>query len=393
MVDVRVVGAAMTRFGKYPAVSLRALAEEAVSAAFSDAGCQAESIDAVFVSNSVAGIVTGQESIRGQTMVRGLGLLGKPIFNVENACASGSASVHLAVHGLRSGAWHTVLVLGAEKLAHLDRRVTYRALESAADLSDRDELGEADQSIFMKIYAEKVKEYMQRSGASPRDFAWLVVKNHAHAALNPFAQYRNIVSEEEVLQSGEVFWPLTRYMCSPIGDGAAALILTTDESTTNERDVRLLGSGFSSGDPLRDEGSHGKAVTRAARAAYEQAGVGPSDLDVVEVHDAAAPAEIDSYEALSLTAPGDGLRLVRDRATSLGGPLPVNTSGGLIARGHPVGATGIAQLVELVTQLRGEAGDRQVPNARIGLAQNAGGDVGGVGAASAVHILGGQGQR
>jgi acetyl-CoA acyltransferase len=390
MTDVSIIGSGMTRFGKFPERSLRDLSEEAVRAALDDAGVDAARIDATIVSNSVAGIVTGQESVRGQTVVRGLGLMGKPIFNVENACASGSSAFYFGRQGIRAGDWGTVLVLGVEKMAHPDRKVTYRALESAADISDLGELGNAESSIFMEIYAEKVKKYMKATGATPSDFAWLVVKNHDHAALNPFAQYRNRVTEQEVLDSGEVAWPLTRYMCSPIGDGAAALVLTSEPGGghAGERAVRVLGSGFSSGDPDHDNGEHHPGVARAAHAAYDQAGIGPADVDVAEVHDAAAPAEMESYESLGFAAAGDGLRLVRERATMLGGPLPVNTSGGLISRGHPVGVTGIAQLAEIVEQLRGEAGERQVDGARIGVVQNAGGDIGGVSAASAVHVLG-----
>jgi len=387
MTDVSIIGSGMTRFGKFPERSLRDLSEEAVTAALADAGVDAARIDACIVSNSVAGIVTGQESVRGQTVLRGLGLMGKPIFNVENACASGSSAFYFGRQGIRAGDWGTVLVLGVEKMAHPDRKITYRALESAADISDLGELGNSESSIFMEIYAEKVKKYMKATGATPSDFAWLVVKNHDHAALNPVAQYRNRLTEQEVLDSGEVAWPLTRYMCSPIGDGAAALVLTS-EPGDSARAVRVLGSAFSSGDPDHDHGEHHPGVARAARAAYEQAGISPADVDLAEVHDAAAPAEMESYESLGFAATGDGLRLVRDRVTTLGGPLPVNTSGGLISRGHPVGVTGIAQLAEIVEQLRGEAGERQVEGARIGVVQNAGGDIGGVSAASAVHVLG-----
>lgn len=386
MTSVAVVGAGMTRMGKFPERSLRDLTEEVVRAALDDAELTAEQVDAVFVSNSVAGIVTGQESIRGQTALRNTGLLGKPVFNVENACASGSSAFFLARESIRSGSFGTVLAVGVEKMAHEDRRVTYRALESAADISELGELGQSDQSIFMAIYAEKVKTYMAETGATIEDFAWLVVKNHDHAALNPLAQYRNRLTPEEVLGSGEVAWPLTRFMCSPIGDGAAALVLSGQHH--GARSIRVLGSSLTSGDPSGDAGAHTPGVERAARAAYEQAGIGPADIDLAEVHDAAAPAELESYEALGLAAHGEGVRLARERATALGGTVPVNTSGGLISRGHPIGVTGLAQLFELVQQLRGEAGDRQVHDARIGVAQNAGGDLGGVSAASAVHVLG-----
>jgi acetyl-CoA acetyltransferase len=376
----------MTRFAKYPDRTLRDLSEEAVGLAIADSGVDIAKIDAVFVSNSVAGIVTGQESIRGQTALRGLEVMGKPIFNVENACASGSSAFYLGRQGIQAGAWETVLVLGVEKMAHPDRKVTYRALESAADISDLGDLGQSDQSVFMEIYAEKVKKYMKETGATVEDFAWLVVKNHDHAALNPVAQYRNRVTEAEVLESGEVVWPLTRFMCSPIGDGAAALVLTAGDG--GKRGVKILGSAISSGDPLNDNGNHHPGVERAAHKAYEEAGIGPSDVDIAEVHDAAAPAEVESYESLGFVPYGDGIKLVRERATMLGGPLPVNTSGGLISRGHPIGVTGIAQIGEIVEQLRGEAGERQADGVRVGIIQNAGGDLGGVSAASAVSVLG-----
>jgi len=391
MNDVTITGAGMIRFGKFPEQTLGELTAGAVTAALDDAGVAPEQVEAVFFANSVAGIVTGQESIRGQTALRRLGLLGRPVFNVENACASGSSALYLARLGVAAGQWGTVLVVGAEKMAHPDRTVTYRALEAASDLSDRDGESDYSGSIFMEIYADHVKESMKATGATQEDLAWIAVKNRQHAAWNPMAQYRSTVTLEEVLGSGEVAWPLTRFMCSPIGDGAAAVVLSgeaADSSGAGRRAVPYLGTGFSSGDPIGDGGEHLPAVRRAAALAYEQAGVGPDDISVAEVHDAAAPAEMDSYEGLGLCEAGDGIRLVRERATAIGGPIPVNTSGGLVGRGHPIGATGVAQVVELVLQLRGEAGERQVGGARIGVAQNAGGDVGSVGAASAVHVLG-----
>ncbi|HEX3947671.1 MAG TPA: thiolase family protein [Acidimicrobiales bacterium] len=386
MNDVTITGAGMVRFGKFPEMPLPELTAGAVEAALDDAGITADQVDAVFFANSVAGIVTGQESIRGQTALRRLGLLGKPIFNVENACASGSSGLYLARMGVEAGQWGTVLVVGAEKMAHPDRTVTYRALEAASDLTDREGGSDYSGSIFMEIYAEHVKEYMKASGATQEDLAWIVVKNRLHASWNPMAQYRQPVTIDDVLTSGEVAWPLTRFMCSPIGDGAAAVVLSGEQRSG--RAVPYLGSGFSSGDPIGDDGQHLPAVRRAAALAYEQAGIGPGDISFAEVHDAAAPAEMDSYEGLGLCPPGGGLGLVRDQATAVGGPIPVNPSGGLVGRGHPIGATGVAQVVELVIQLRGEAGQRQVAGARIGVAQNAGGDVGSVGAASAVHVLG-----
>jgi acetyl-CoA acetyltransferase len=211
------------------------------------------------------------------------------------------------------------------------------------------------------------------------------VKNSAHGALNPNAQYRRALSRDEILASRAVAGPLTTLMCSPIADGAAALVLrAADPFGPRANAVRIRGCALRSG----ATGSPGAPLERrAAAAAYEEAGLGPEDLDVVEVHDAAAPAELIMYEELGLCGPGDGPKLLASGATALGGRVPVNPDGGLVSRGHPVGATGCAQLVELVTQLRGRAGARQVPGARVGLAENAGGYLHPEAAACVVTIL------
>jgi acetyl-CoA acetyltransferase len=232
---------------------------------------------------------------------------------------------------------------------------------------------------------------MERSGASVEDFAEVAVKNHHHGALNPRAQYRDEISVAEVLASREISWPLTLLMCSPIGDGAAAVVVGSDEHArrvgagTAPVGVRVRASALVSG----TDREHGEAagVERAAQRAYEQAGVGPDELDVVELHDAAAPAELILYEELGFCAPGDGPKLLASGDTALGGRMPVNTSGGLLSKGHPIGATGCGQIVELVDQLRGRAGDRQVEGARVALAQNAGGVLGADFAAMVVTVL------
>jgi acetyl-CoA acetyltransferase len=240
-------------------------------------------------------------------------------------------------------------------------------------------------SFFMDIYADMTRQYMQKSGATARDFAEVAVKNHHHGALNPRAQYRNEVTAGEVLESREISPPLTLLMCSPIGDGAAALVLCSEEyaKRVGAETVRVLTSVLLSGQDDGDE----PATERAAKRAYEMAGVGPEDLDVVELHDAAAPAELMLYEELGLCEPGDGPELLASGTTQLGGRLPVNTSGGLLSKGHPIGATGCGQLVELVEQLRGRADQRQVEGARVALAENGGGFLGTDPAAVAVHIL------
>jgi acetyl-CoA acyltransferase len=387
---IAIRGVGMVPFGRFLDRSLRRLAEDAATQALKDAGLTPDDIDVVFFSNSVAGITTGQEAIRGQTALRGTGLLGKPIFNVENACASGSSAFLLARSGLLAGLWRRALVVGAEKMVHADKSIPFKALAAASDLSEIPEgTDTGGKSVFMDLYAERTREYMDRSGATQEDLAGVVVKNRHHASLNPAAQYRTPVTLEEVLESGEVAWPLTRFMCSPVSDGAAALVLavgngdTGSSDTANRPEIEVLASQLHSSDPAEPGGY----VARIARLAYDAAGVGPEDIDVVELHDAASPAELEYSEALGLCPDGGGPELFRSGATRLGGRLPINPGGGLVARGHPVGATGVAQLVEITVQLRGEAGDRQAPGVRIGLVQNAGGSVGGATAASAVHIL------
>jgi acetyl-CoA acetyltransferase len=325
--------------------------------------------------------------VRGQTALRDTGLLGIPIFNVENACASASSAFHLAATAVTSGQCETALVVGAEKLVHPDKQRSFDALGAAIDLERRGDLealiyGEDGDpgggSLFMDIYAMLAERYMARSGATERDFAQVAVKNHHHGALNPRAQYRDEVTVEQVLASREISGPLRLLMCSPIGDGAAALVLRASGG-----DIRVRATALATG---RDDDGP-LAVERAARRAYEQAGVEPGDVDVAEVHDAAAPAELQIYEELGLCGSGEGPAFLASGATALGGRVPVNPSGGLLSKGHPVGATGCAQLVELTDQLRGRAGARQVQGARIGLAENAGGFLGPDQAVAAVTIL------
>jgi acetyl-CoA acetyltransferase len=410
MHGVMVAGVGMTRFGKFLERHTRSLAEEATGEALADAGIGPERVDKVFFGNAASGLVTGQEMIRGQVALRNTGLLGLPIINVENACASSSTAFHLAWMAVASGQAEVALAVGAEKLTHEDKRRAFEAIGAAVDLDEREALqgrfsdaaagpdggspmalaaevatASASRSFFMDVYADSARRYMEKSGATARDFAEVAVKSHDHAALNPKAQYRNRVTAEEVLGSREIAYPLTLLMCSPIGDGAAALVLCSEEYARRTDAVRVLASCLVS---VREGDEKGTAA-RAAEKAYEASGLGPEDLDVVELHDAAAPAELDLYEELGLCGPGEGHELLRSGATRLGGRVPVNTSGGLLSKGHPIGATGCAQLVELVEQLRGRAGERQVEGARIALAENGGGFLGTDTAVVGVNVLGG----
>lgn len=385
-VTAYVAGAATTHFGKFPDRPISAFASEAAAGALADAGCTEEVVDAVVYSNAAAGMITGQEMIRGQCALRDTGLLGRPIYNVENACASGSTAFHLGCTLLAAGSADVVLVVGAERLSHPDRARTFSAFEAAVDVDRQPVVSSTPgQSVFMDIYAEMTRAYMSRSQATVEDFAALAVKSHANASLNPYAQYREQVTVEQVLDSRVIADPLRLLMCSPVGDGAAALVLASKrglERLGDCRPVRVLSSVVLAGD---EAGTN--IVTKAARRAYAAAGISAGDVDVVELHDAACPAELIAFEELELCEPGSAPALFRDGHTAIGGACCVNPSGGLLSRGHPIGATGAAQLVELTTQLRGEAGPRQAGTPRHAVAENAGGWLGGGPAATAVTVL------
>jgi acetyl-CoA acetyltransferase len=392
MRDVDIVGAGLTPFGKHPGATVSSLGATAISAALADAGLAAADVDLLVHGNAMAGVLDGQEMIRGQLAAGPAGLAGVPVLNVENACATSSTALHVALAGIRSGMYDTAVVCGTEKMTGRPSADVLAAMTSGADIMRISEITReltgSDQppvSFFMEVYAQITGDYQARSGATAEDFADVAVKNSANGALNPNAQYQRALTQAEVLASRVVAGPLTKLMCSPIADGAAALVLrAADRSGSEEGTVRICGCALGAGQTGRP------AVPleqRTAAVAYAQAALGPEDLDVVEVHDAASPNELIMYEQLGLCGVGDGPKLLASGATALGGRVPVNPDGGLVSRGHPVGATGCAQLVELVTQLRGRAGARQVPGARIGLAENAGGYLHPDAAACVVTIL------
>jgi acetyl-CoA acetyltransferase len=418
MRDVYIAGTGMTAFGKFMDSTIRTLAEEATAEALADANAGPDDIEMAFFSNATAGILTGQEMIRGQVALRNTGVLGVPIVNVENACASASSAFYLAWMAVASGSVEIALAIGSEKLTHLDKARSFAAIGTAVDLEmlgaaregltrqllaagpsagvdggsplpvDRDEQKRGGgKSPFMDIYAAMTRQYMSQSGATAEDFARIAVKNQGNGKLNPKAQYGGDVTVEEVLASREISAPLTLLMCSPIGDGSAAVVVASEDAVRRlgADAVRVASTVLLSGrDRTADEEG---AVPRAVRRAYEIAGVGPEDLDVVEVHDAAAPAELMIYEDLGLCPPGDGPKLLASGATALGGRVPVNPSGGLLSKGHPIGATGCAQLVELADQLRGRCGARQVDGPRVALAENGGGFLGNDPAAVVITVL------
>ena len=408
-----IVGVGMTPFGKFLDRSIKDLTRDAVEAALKDAGAQKRDVDAAFFANATQSPLEGQHMVGGQIALREMGFERLPVFNVENACASSSSAVNLAYAYVRGGLSEVALAVGAEKMYGSDREKTFSVFNGAWDVhgvdqtvSRLDEIGKdvpvppagapgnsvgGERSVFMDVYASLAKLHMKTFGSTQRDLAVIAAKNHDHSVENPLSQYRKPMSIDEVLAARTISWPLTLPMCSPISDGAAAALIVSESALKRfdgRRAVEIRASVVRSG-IQRAAHEYDKHICReAAFAAYEQAGVGPKDVSVAEVHDASAFAELLQTELLGLCELGEGGRFAAAGATRLGGKVPVNPSGGLESKGHPIGATGLGQMYELVSQLRGEAGKRQVQNARIALAENGGGFYGYEEAVACVTILG-----
>lgn len=418
--DVWIIGSHSTAFGKYPDRSFKDLTREAYLGALADAGLgDGSSIEFAYVGNCLAGAGFGQDCIRGQSWTLELvdeGLFPErvPIVNVEGACATASMALHAAFKDVKSGESAIVLALGAEKTylpgADDDPAVKAQMFDLFSRGVDQETLprlaehyrvvGEAagvpfetgpGRTMFMDTYAMQAALHMRRFGTTQRQIAAGAAKNHAYGARNPLAQYRFETSIDQVLEDRAVSWPLTRSMCAPIGDGAAAALVCSGDvlaslpEAVRARAVRVAASAFAGG-KYRAVDEAGLSQV-AAQKAYRSAGLGPADIDVAEVHDATSFCEIYQVEMLGFCPEGEGGPFVESGATGPDGPIPVNTSGGLVSKGHPVGATGLSMVAELVTQLRGEAGDRQVPDARVALAENGGGVIGLEEAACSVLIL------
>lgn len=402
-----IAGVGMTPFGKHAERSLKSLGAEAINAALSDADLDSSALQAAYMGNAAAGVITGQVCVPGQVVLRGMGIGGIPVVNVENACATAATAFQQAVAMIESGAYDIVLACGSEKLFSEDKLKTFSVFTGAVDVDNLDGVTSfidqrmrdagvepspgagTSRSMFIDIYVTWALAHMKKYGTTREQIAAVSAKNSFHGSLNPLAQYRDVLSVEDVLAAREVAWPLTLPMCSPIGDGAAAAILVSEKKARElgmQRKVKVEASILRSGwDYSEDEDE--QIAERSAREVYELAGIGPQDIDCIELHDASAPSEIMYYEYLGLCRPGEGGRLVESGATKLGGRIPVNTSGGLLRKGHPIGATGLAQIYELVLQLRGEAGERQVLAATTALAENGGGFIGSDAAAMAMTIL------
>lgn len=378
MDSVWIIGAGMTKFGKHPDRSVADLGTEAVRLAIADAGIDPRRIEAAYCGHVFQGMVAGQR-VLAQT-----GLAGIPLTNVEDACSSGAVAIREASLSIRAGEHDVVLAFGME---HLTSR--FRGALTPAE----DDLETAAGLTMPAIYAMRARAHMQEFGTTRRQIALVSVKNKRNASLNPVAMFQNTVTAEEVMSSRPIADPLCLFDCSPVSDGAAAVILCSFrvlKRLTTRKAVQLLTAALRTGEV--ESGLSTMAVEpitqRTAKAAYEQAGFGPEDVDLAEVHDCFSIAEVLRVEALGLFPIGEYPARVERGEADLSGVLPVNPSGGLLGKGHPLGATGVAQVVELVRQLRGEAGERQVPGARVGLAHCRGGKAAGVeGAACTVNIV------
>lgn len=378
MTGTGIRGVGMHPFGRHTELDLRDIAARAINEALDDAGIGPREVGAAFFANSYAGLLNGQESIRGQTVLQHAGIHSIPITNVENACASGSTALWMAIRSVAFGDARYAIAVGAEKMVVGDLGRVLSALQNSSDTAVTQGLGVQ----FVSIYAMRLQDALDRGIITRGHLARVTVKNQHNGSLNPYAQYGAEMTEREVLEARAIAGPFTLPMVAGISDGAAAVVVANEGDETR---VRILASALTSG---ASEALDEAASVRAVRTAYEQAGVGPEDLDVAEVHDAVSGSELLYYEQLGLCAAEDIGDFLDSGASALGGSSPVNPSGGLTARGHPVGATGLAQVAELTWQITGRAGGRQVESASIGLSQNSGGWLAGDSAASAVHILG-----
>lgn len=410
MSDVYVIGVGMTRFSKYPDETVRRLADQAITAALADAGLLRGDIQAAFFSNTFWGMFDNQHSIRGQVVLRGMGIDRIPVTNVENACAGASTALHLAYTGIKAGMYDVALAVGSEKITSPDKAKSLMAYAYCMDVENFQthigmimQVGQsfknvqvpegesapgAGRSIFMDAYAMGARWHMDRFGSTQRQLAVISAKNHFHGSLNPMAQYQKDMTVDQVLADRPVAWPLTRAMCAPVGDGAAAAIVCSESFLKNLADARPLRIRASVLGQGTDRDLDGTDIGEwLSKEAYDMAGLGPDDIDLAELHDATAYGELHQSEVMGFCPMGEGGPLAESGATRLGGSRPINTSGGLECRGHPIGASGLAQVFEVAEQLRGEAGKRQVEGAGIGLCENGGGNIGVEEAAMCIHIL------
>jgi acetyl-CoA acetyltransferase len=397
--SIYVVGVGMTQFGKHLERSVASLAEEALQSALKDAAISMADIQQAYYGGVTQSPLQGQHAVPGQVVFARLGLVGLPVYNVENACASGTSAFQLAVQSLRAGACDVAVALGAEKMNIEDKRRALALFEGGWDVSLAEEnaarllaMGEGVEvapgseserpySRFMAIYAALCRFWMKSFGTTQRQIAAVAAKNHQHSVYNPLSQYREHFTIEQVLAASPITYPLTLPMCSPLSDGAAAVIVCNERALARlgiarSRAIRVAATAIATATPRAADAFADAVCRRAGLAAYEQAGIGPGDVGVAEVHDASAMGEIMAAEYLGLTPMGGAGAAAEAGELSVGGRIPINTSGGLESKGHPIGATGLGQIHELIMQLRGEAGARQVEGAKVALQENGGGSIG-----------------
>ncbi|MFX1280571.1 MAG: thiolase family protein [Promethearchaeota archaeon] len=425
---IYIIGAGMIRFAKLPGRTMKSMTGESVENALKDCNLNKGDLEAAWFSNSGWGQSEYQHCIRGQVALSVHGIDKIPITNVENACAGGSSAFHNAWLSVKAGVYNVALAVGTEKMyfdkppvvisggikgmgsmsgfiagtdveetlkmiGQLKKQIEEGNKQAVKEKEKHSKEGgdkpqkKKDHSIFMDFYAMGARAHMKRYGTTQRQIAAIASKNHNNSTMNPLAQYTFPQTIEQVMNDYVVAYPLTRAMCAPTGDGSAAAIVCSEQflnenPSLRDRAVLVRASVLRSGSRQPFNG-----IKLASDIAYKQAGLGPDDIDVAEVHDATAYAELHITEGLGFCPEGQGGPFAESGATALDGKVAVNPSGGLLARGHPIGASGLAQMYELVTQLRGEAGERQVKNAKIALAHNGGGNLGPGEAAMCIHIF------
>ena len=409
--NVYIYAVGMTKFGKFLDTSMKDLTGQALDSLKKDFNQDISLVEAAWFSNSGWGMRSDQHCIRGQVALSANGISEIPMINVENACAGGSTALHGAWTAVKAGLYDCCLAIGTEKVYHENRKMMMESFITGTDVEKTRKLIEqlkkiaamkkkrlakkqgkevkkekkGGHSAFMDLYAAAARSHMKRFGTTQRQLAVIAAKNHTNSSLNPLAQYTFPMTVDEVLNDYLVAYPLTRSMCAPVGDGSAATIVVSEEffkAHPIDNAIKIRASALQSGSWKQDDISR-----RTADMAYKMSGLTAQEIDVAEVHDATAFGELHQIEEMGFCPEGQGGPFSESGATQLDGKIPVNPSGGLISRGHPIGASGLAQIYELVTQLRGEAGKRQIKDPKIALAENGGGNIGPGEAAMCVHII------
>ena len=410
MSDIYIAGVGMTKFGRHLDRSYKDLTQEAIEQALTDAGAELTQVKQAYFASCVIGFMQDQHMIPGQVALRSMGFQSIPIFNIEGACASSSTALHLAAMAIKSGSCDIAIAVGTEKMINEDKAKMFATFDSAWDVTSVEHNKQAllamgagfdcpegtqstkPYSMFMDVYAAFSRQHIKTFGTTQRQIAAVCAKNHTHSVHNPLAQYQRPYTIEEVLAAPPITYPLTLPMCAPISDGSAATVLCNAEGLKRlkgdaSRAIKLLSSVVRSSSDRSFEDYKNHVTALAATEAYEKAGVSPADVNVAEVHDATAMGEIIQAENLQLVVYGEAGRAAEAGEFTVGGRLPINPSGGLESKGHPIGATGLGQVYELVTQLRGEAGKRQVEGARIAIQENGGGIYGVEEATAVINIF------